>query len=133
MKKTLLFIMLAFSITFSGCSKKDTPENAANEFMNSFVNGDFEAFKKYSTPQTQTMFALAMAMKCDKNTMENNPGKCLQEIANNDKKFEIISVKKTDGTNAVVTLKEYLKSGQTKEVKVPVVKTEDGWKVNVKK
>ena len=133
MKKGLLAVLVTFVLIFTGCSKKDSPETAAKEFMSSFITGDADAFKKYGTDTTQGVFILAMAMKCNKNDMKNHLGDCLKKIGSNLKSVEVVKVKKLSDTEAVVTLKETQKSGKVTNDKVPVIKTKDGWKVNIHK
>jgi len=135
MKKGILSLIFAGLIMFSatGCGKKDSPKTAAVEFMNSFVTGDVDSFKKYSTQDTQALFALMMATKCSKEDMKNNPGKCLKLIGANIKNIEVVKVDKNGENNALVTLKETLKNGETKTTQMPVTKTKDGWKVYIKK
>jgi len=133
MKKGLLAVLVTFVLIFTGCSKKDSPETAAKEFMSSFITGDADAFKKYGTDTTQGVFILAMAMKCNKNDMKNHLGECLKKIGSNLKSVEVVKVKKLSDTEAVVTLKETLTNGKVTNDKVPVIKTKDGWKVNIHK
>jgi hypothetical protein len=135
MKKGILALIFTTFIMFSatGCGKKDSPETAAVEFINSLKNGDTDAFKKYSTPNTQAMFALMMATKCSKEDMNNNTGKCLKLIGEDIKDVKVVKVTKNGDNKAVVSIKETLNDGQVKNGEIPVIKTKDGWKVYIKK
>ncbi|AZV45885.1 hypothetical protein C3L23_00960 [Nautilia sp. PV-1] len=132
MKKGLLAVLFTAVLIFTGCSKKNSPETAAKEFISSFINGDTNAFKQYSTDSTKELFTLAMAMKCSQEEMNNDMPKCLKKIGENLKSVEVVGVKK-NGKEALVTLKETLANGKVTNESIPVVETKDGWKVNIKK
>jgi len=133
MKKGLLAVLVAFVLLFTGCSKKDSPKTAAKEFISSFITGDADAFKKYGTDSTQGVFILAMAMKCNKDDMKNHLGNCLKKMGSNLKSVEVVNVKKLNDNEAVVTLKETQTNGKVTNEQIPVIKTKDGWKVNIHK
>ena len=133
MKKGLLVFIIATLFVFTGCSKKDTPEYAAKAFIESFMTGNVEDFKKYATDNTKTVFTFALAMKCSKQDLENNTAKCLKEIGKNIKNIEVVKTEKLSDDKAIVTLKEEYTNGKSKNEKFYVVKTKDGWKVDIKK
>ncbi|ACM92516.1 putative lipoprotein [Nautilia profundicola AmH] len=133
MKKGILFIIFITLFTLTGCSKKDSPETAAKEFISSFMTGDVESFNKYATDSTKGIFVLAMSMKCNQDKLQNNMAECLKEVGSNLKSVEVKNVKQINENEAVVTLKETYANGKISHENIPVIKTKDGWKVNIKK
>jgi len=133
MKKGLLIAILLATVLFTGCSKKDSPETAAKEFISSFMTGDVDAFNKYATDSTKGVFILAMSMKCSQEKLQNDMSECLKEVGNDLKNVEVKNVQKINDNEAVVTLKETFQNGKITNEKISVVKTKDGWKVNLKK
>jgi len=133
MKKGFLAIIFLAVLIFTGCSKKDSPETAAKEFISSFISGDSDAFNKYATDATKGVFILAMSMKCPQDKLKNDMSECLKEIGKNLKSVEVQKVQKINDNEAMVTLKETHANGKISNEQIPVIKTKDGWKVNIKK
>ena len=132
MKKQFLSVFLVILI-FIGCSKKDSPATAAKEFVSSLINGDVKTFNKYATNNTKSLFMLALRMECSENDVKNNMSECLKEMYSSVKSVEVVSVKKINNNKALVVLKETLIDGKIKNGEIPVIKTKDGWKVNIQK
>jgi hypothetical protein len=134
MKKWVVSLAMCMSIVFLGCSKKEGPEEAVKSFYESFSTGNYEEFKKSVTPETYQLFNAAIMLTCKRN---QTPDECYKDFTKKEKKdfskIEIIKTEKIDDKHANVLIKEYKKNGTYKTTTVPVVKTEEGWKVYIKK
>jgi len=134
MKRVVFSIALAASLAFLGCSKKSSPEDAVKAYFDSFKTGDYEELKNSVTTETFKWLNSALMLACKKDEMPKDCfKKRVEKNGNVYKNFEIVKTEKIDDKHAYVLVKEYKKDGSVVTEKVPVVKTEKGWKVSITK
>jgi len=133
MKKWGIIAALMTAMLFLGCNKKEPPETVAKAFVSSFITGDMNSFDKYATDSTKGVYIFAMSIKCDQDTLQNHISSCLKKLGSDLSSVEVEKVSKISDSEVLVTLKELLKDGKTRNIEVPVIKTKSGWKVNIKK
>lgn len=117
---------LLSAILLSGCFSSG-PKGAVESFVEALQVGDLKTVEKNSTPETFALINMSLAMQCGNKAI----GPCMEEKSKNEviKAYEIISESET---SAVVSVKTE-KDGNISTLKYDVLKTENGWKVNLKK
>lgn len=115
MKKNILIVAVAV-LFLAGCSS-NSPEGAVENFYKALGNGDKELLEKSTTPQGNSIVAMASSM------MSSTDKADLQD------KVEIINVEKQGNHIAIVESKT--QGGKTH--KDTVVELDGDWKVDAKK
>ena len=117
-----LFVLpLSAASAAKGCGG-GSPESVAVKFAERLSAQDFEGASKLCTKETGALFVAMGGMMKDDADFKKQKGA----------KFTVNACK-IDGDSATVSLKCTLKSGETDDDKINLVKQDGDWKVNIKK
>lgn len=117
---------LASAILLSGCFSSG-PKDVVENFVEALKSGDLKTIEKNSTPETFALINMSLSMQCGNKVIST----CMAEKSKNEviKGYELLSESET---TAVVNVKSEI-NGKINTVKYNVIKTENGWKVNLRK
>ena len=121
MKAAALVACVGAMFCFAGCGGS-SPESVAVKFAEKLSSEDFEGASKLCTKETGALLVAMGGMMKDDADFKKQKGA----------KFTVNECK-IDGDSATVSLKCTLKSGETDDDKINLVKQDGDWKVNIKK
>lgn len=123
-KNSLLALACTLFLTACGSSG---PEDVTKTFVDALRSGDMKTIEKYSTPTTFSLVGMSIAMSCG--NIENTS--CIKNLSKNEtiKEFKLISETESQ---ALVNVK-IEKNGKLKNSRYNLIKTEDGWKIDLRK
>ncbi|MDD3009146.1 MAG: DUF4878 domain-containing protein [Arcobacter sp.] len=125
MKKNGILISLA-ALLLTACGSSN-PKDVTESFVNALQSGDLKVLQELSTPTTFSLINMSLSMQCG----EKDIPSCAKEMSKNEVVKDYVAVSQTE-TEAVVNVK-IEKNGNLKNSRYDLIKTENGWKVNLKK
>lgn len=123
--KTSLIALIS-TVLLNGCGSSG-PKDVTETFVKALQSGDLKTIEKNSTPDTFALINMSLAMQCGNKVISS----CMEEKSKKEviKDYELISESEN---NAVVNVKTEI-NGNIHATKYDLVKTENGWKVNLRK
>ncbi|HEX5001923.1 MAG TPA: DUF4878 domain-containing protein [Bacteroidia bacterium] len=115
----LLIAFFGMLISLNGCSGGNKPSAVASSFLSAVNDKNYEAARKYATPETGKLIDLMEQLQ--------KMSTATDSIAPVD--FEVVS-EKIDGDKAVVTFKE---KGSDDSQTINLIKSNDKWLVSLSK